>query len=345
MSAFNVALIGYGYAGKTFHAPLINAADGLHLATVVSSSPAKVHADLPTVGVAASPADVFADPSIDLVVIATPNDLHASLAIAAMEAGKAVVIDKPFAVTVVEARAVMDVAARTGRLASVFHNRRWDSEFLTLGPVLASGALGDIVSFESHFDRFRPVVRDRWREREGPGAGIWYDLGPHLIDQVLVLFGPPLGVQADIAILRKGGGAADDFHAVLRYADKRVVLAASMLRADSRLRLAVHGAQGSFVCEGLDTQEDALKAGASPLDAGFGASAAPARLTVGDGAVEMVPPLAGRYLDYYEHIATALAGRAPNPVPLDQALDVMRVIDLGIRSSVERREIGWGELG
>ncbi len=344
MTPFNVALIGYGYAGRTFHAPLINAAADLHLAMVASSDAAKVHADWPDVEVVATPQAAMNDPSIDLVVIATPNNTHAPLAICALQAGKAVVIDKPFAVTLEEARAVMHAATACACLASVFHNRRWDADFLALKDLLDHGGLGAVVSFESHFDRFRPVVRDRWREQAGPGAGVWYDLAPHLIDQALVLFGAPEAVFADIAIRRAGAGAADDFHSVLHYPRHRVVLAASMLRADSRLRFAVHGAEGSLISEGLDIQEDQLKAGASPRSEGFGRMARPGLLTLGEAAAQPLPPATGRYADYYAAIAKALSGAGPNPVPLDQAYDVMRIIALGELSSRERRVALWGDI-
>ena len=160
-----VALVGFGYVGKTFHAPLIAATPGLALHTMVSSDPAKVAADFPDVRVVAELAAVLADPAIDLVVVATPNALHAPQAIAALNAGKAVVVDKPFAVTAAEAQAMAEAAKAAGKLLAVFHNRRWDSDFLTLQRLIGEGALGEIVQFESHFDRFRPVVRDRWRER------------------------------------------------------------------------------------------------------------------------------------------------------------------------------------
>ena len=228
MTAPNVALVGFGYAGQTFHAPLIAACPGLGLHTVVTSRPDEVAAACP--GARAVPAfeTVLADPEIDLVVLATPNALHAPQARAALEAGKAVVVDKPFALSPAEARAVADLARAKGLFLSVFHNRRWDADFLSLQQQIASGILGAVRTFESHFDRFRPEVRDRWRERDGPGGGIWNDLGPHLIDQALVLFGRPLGVSCDLAVLREGGQAVDWARAVLRYADKRVILHADM---------------------------------------------------------------------------------------------------------------------
>lgn len=337
---FHVALVGYGFVGKTFHAPLIAATPGLVLHTVVSSDPAKVLADHPAAKVAPDLATALADPAVDLVVIATPDPLHAAQALAALEAGKHVVIDKPFAVSLDEARAVADHAAQAGKLLSVFHNRRWDSDFLTLKTLIADGALGEIVQYESHFDRFRPLVRDRWREK--PGAGALLDLGPHLIDQALQLFGPPTALQADLAVQKDGGQAPDYFHLVLRYPRLRVLLHASQMTIASDLRLAVHGTKGSFVKQGLDPQENALKAGIVPGAEGWGVDPRPGTLTVSDGegtasrGVEGVP---GDYLAYYAAIRDALSGHGDNPAPPEEALLVMQLIELAARSAAEGREL------
>ena len=336
----NVALVGYGFVGKAFHAPLIAATPGLVLHTVVSSDPAKVQADHPGAKVVADLAQALADPDIALVVIATPDPLHAPQAHAALEAGKAVVIDKPFAVTLDEARAVADHAQRTGLLLSIFQNRRWDSDFLTLKALIADDSLGEIVQYESHFDRFRPVVRDRWREK--PGAGVLLDLGPHLIDQALQLFGPPQAVFADIAVQKDGGQAGDYFHLLLRYPRLRVLLHASQMTVASDLRLAVHGTKGSFVKQGLDPQENALKAGVVPGSDGWGADPRPGTLTVPDGegtACRVVESVAGDYPAYYAAIRDALLGHGPNPVPPQEALAVMELIDLAARSAAEGREL------
>lgn len=197
-----VGLIGYGYASKTFHAPLIAGTPRLELAVISSSDETKVKADLPTVTVVSEPKHLFNDPNIDLIVIPTPNDTHFPLAKAALEAGKHVVVDKPFTVTLSQARELDALAKSLGRVLSVFHNRRWDSDFLTLKGLLAEGVLGEIAYVESHFDRFRPQVRDRWREQGGPGSGIWYDLAPHLLDQAITLFGLPVSMTVDLAQLR-----------------------------------------------------------------------------------------------------------------------------------------------
>ncbi len=213
-----VGLIGYGYASKTFHAPLIAGTPGLELAVISSSDETKVKADWPTVTVVSEPKHLFNDPNIDLIVIPTPNDTHFPLAKAALEAGKHVVVDKPFTVTLSQARELEALAKSLGRVLSVFHNRRWDSDFLTLKGLLAEGVLGEIAYFESHFDRFRPQVRDRWREQGGPGSGIWYDLAPHLLDQAITLFGLPVSMTVDLAQLRPGAQSTDYFHAILSYA-------------------------------------------------------------------------------------------------------------------------------
>ncbi len=341
-----VALVGYGYAGRTFHQPLITACPGLALRVVVSSDPARVQGDLPDVAVVPRLEGVLADPDIGLVVIATPNDLHASMAIAAMRAGKAVVVDKPFTVTQSEARAVADVSSETGQRVFVFHNRRWDADFLALQRLAADGTLGEISHFESHFDRWRPVVRDRWRERAEPGGGLWYDLGPHLVDQALQLLGAPLRISADILVERVGAVVDDAFRVTLIYPRARAVLCASMLRADNRLRFAVHGAAGSFHKHGQGAQEDDLKAGISPLDPDFGIDREPAVLTTADGdALTRTELLCGRgdYLAFYAAVGEALATGRDGPVALSEALDVMRVLRLGLRSAAERRDVGWDE--
>lgn len=338
----NVALVGYGYVGKTFHAPLIAATPGLRLGVVVSSDPAKVAADHPEARVVPDLEAALADPAIELVVIATPNALHAPQALAALAAGKHVVVDKPFAVTAAEAREMADAAARAGRLLSVFHNRRWDSDFLTLSQLIAEGALGEIVQYESHFDRFRPVVRDRWRERAGPGAGAWMDLGPHLLDQALVLFGEPLAIAADIAIQRPGAGADDYFHVTLRYPTLRVILHGSLLTAANDLRLAVHGTGGSFVKQGLDPQEAQLLAGMIPGAPGWGRDSRHGILTtVRDGAQihAEVDPEPADYRLFYAGVRQAIVADAPSPVPVEQALRVMTLLELAREASDRRREL------
>lgn len=261
-----VGLIGFGYAGKTFHAPLIRATPGLELAAVASSDAGKVRAALGA-GPAVLPSAqaLIAQAEIDLVVIASPNATHVEFATLALAAGKHVVVDKPFTADTAQAMQLAALASQRGRLLSVFHNRRWDSTTRTASKLLASGMLGEIRYAAMHYDRFRPQPVDRWKERAEAGGGLWMDLGPHLLDEALCYFGPPLAIQADIAAVRPGAGADDSFHARLRYADGlRVDLQASMLGALPRPRLLLQGTRGTYLKQGLDPQEAALKAGLLP---------------------------------------------------------------------------------
>ncbi|WP_336934318.1 oxidoreductase [Atlantibacter hermannii] len=334
-----VGLIGYGYASKTFHAPLIVGTPGMTLAAVSSSDASKVHADWPNVTVVSDPKQLFNDPSLDLIVIPTPNDTHFPLARAAMEAGKHVVVDKPFTVTLSQARELEAMAKSRGLFLSVFHNRRWDSDFLTLKGLIAEGKLGEVSYFESHFDRYRPQVRNRWREQAGPGSGIWYDLGPHLIDQALVLFGVPVSITVDMAQLRPDAQTTDYFHAVLTYPQRRVVLHSTMLAAAESARYIVHGTRGSYVKFGLDPQEDRLKAGERPPleDWGYDMRDGVLTLAVGDELdAQTLLTVPGNYPAYYAAIRDALNGQGENPVPASQAIRVMELIELGIESAKHR---------
>lgn len=335
-----VAVVGYGLAGQTFHAPLIQATPGLSLAAVVSSRPEAVHADLPDVDVLPDLDAALARDDIGLIVVATPDALHAEQSIAALKAGKSVVVDKPFAATLADAEAVAAVAAASPGVFSVFQNRRWDADFLTLRRLIAEGELGEIAVLESHYDRFRPAVTDRWKDQRD--GGVWADLGPHLIDQAVQLFGAPLGVYADLQAQRVGATAIDYAHVLLRYDRLRVILNMSHLAAESSLRYVVHGTGGSFVKHGLDAQENQSKAGLRPGDADWGRDPSPGALTKqidGEIVVTTPTPERGDYPAFYAAMRDAILGKGPPPVTADQALTVMRIIDAGRRSAAERREI------
>jgi predicted dehydrogenase len=337
-----VALLGYGFAGKILHAPLIRSVPGLPLITVVSSRSAEVKQDLPDVHVTGDADEVFGDPHVELVVIATPNITHFDLARRALLAGKHVVVDKPFTNTVAEARELIRLAHAGGRLLSVFHNRRWDADFLTLRRVIASAELGRIVHFESHYDRYRPEVVSRWREQPGPGSGIWFDLGAHLADQALQLFGPPEAVMADMAMQRDHAVAVDYFHVLLRYTGICVVLHGSNLVAEPARRFEIHGVKGSYVKAGMDTQEPALRRGERPGGPGWGADPEDGTLTVWkDGTPEArpYPTLPGNYRAYYEAIRGAICEGSANPVTPEQSVGVIEVLELACRSAEQRREL------
>lgn len=338
----NVVLVGYGFAGRIFHAPLIAATEGLNLHTVVSSDAAKVHVDFPNARVVTHLDEALRDSDTDLVVIATPNVLHATQASAALNAGKHVVVDKPFTVTLAEAAAVIADAEKNQRVLSVFQNRRWDADFLTVQRLIADGVLGDIVYFESHFDRYRPLVRDRWRERAGPGNSAWFDLGAHLVDQALLLFGRPETISLDVAAQRDGALTDDYFHALLRYPTHRVVLHASALVASDNRRFTVHGKNGSFTKHGLDSQEAVLTSGRRPGSADWGIDAAPGTITIVEGAsrhTALHPGAPGDYRRYYCGVHAAISGLGANPVPASDALAVMQVLELGTESAALGIEI------
>lgn len=341
-SELNITLVGYGMAGRTFHAPLIQAVPGLALHSVVSSRAEEVRSRLGAVRVVADAADAFNDPAVDAVVIAAPNDRHAPLALAALQAGKHVLVDKPFALDALQAEALVSVAEANNRIVTVFQNRRFDADFLTLQSLLASGELGAIAECHVHFDRFRPHVRERWREQEGPGSGLWYDLGPHLLDQMLQVFGWPEAISVDTDCQR-GTGALDWFHAVLHYPRMRAILHAGSLVAASGPRFAVHGHQGSWVKHGMDVQESQLAGGMAPGAAGWGVDAERGELTSADGAGGVsrrkVDNLPGDYRRLYEGFAAAIQGTGEPVVTVEQALQLMRLLDAGQCSAREGRRV------
>jgi predicted dehydrogenase len=351
MSEVRVGLIGYGFAGRTFHVPVIRSVPGLALTVVGTSRREVVEAAFPGVMVCGA-AEVATHAEVDLVVIASPNESHFPLAAAALCAGKHVVIDKPFTVTLAEARALAGIAKEHGRVLSVFHNRRWDSETLAAKAVLQTGVLGEVRHFESHMDRFRPAVRQRWREDPGPGAGLWFDLGPHLIDQAMYLFGLPETVNASFGVMREGGLTEDWAHVQLNYERMRVVLHASLLVSGGGPRVVMHGTRGSWAKFGADVQERQLMSGMQPNEAGFGHDPDPG--IVYDGATgtqtKVMAPV-GDQRGYYAGIRDAVRGEGVVPVSAEEAAAVMAVLEtsfasgargqvLAIPLTAEERE-GW----
>jgi scyllo-inositol 2-dehydrogenase (NADP+) len=333
-------VIGYGLGGSAFHAPLIEAVPGLELAAVATSKAEAVHAVYPRVAVT-TPKALIADPSIALVAISTPNDTHVPLARAAIEAGKHVVIDKPFATSVADAEALAVLAAAHGRIAVPFHNRRWDSDFLTVRALIESGRLGEVTLFEAHWDRFRPGLVQPWKESIAAGAGQLADLGPHMIDQALLLFGMPEAVTGDLAAQREGGKVDDYFDLTLHYGARRVVLSSSRLVAAARPRFGIHGRLGSFVKYGLDPQEAALRSGGKPDGAGYGVEPADVAgvLTLGDGSSEKIRSECGDYRCFYAAVAAAITESAPPPVVPAEAIAGLQIIEAARESAAQGRRV------
>jgi predicted dehydrogenase len=334
-----VGLIGYGLGGRAFHAPYVSVTPGLSLRAVVSGNPAKVHADLPGMAVVPTVQALLARTDIDLVIVCSPDHLHAEHALAALDAEKHVIVDKPFATTLEDANRIAARAVSSDRQLTVFHNRRWDADFLTLQRLIANGVLGEIVHFESHFDRWRPEPAAVWKEARTGGS--WLDLGPHLVDQALQLFGKPQAISADIAVLRQGAPAPDYFHVTLRYPRHRAILHSTKLAADHGLRFAVHGTRGSWIKHGIDTQEAATVAGASPEGPGWGRDPIAGMLTTALQAARPTPVEneQGDYRLFWQALEASLRNAGANPIPVSDALAVMEVLHAGLASSAARREI------
>lgn len=341
-----VGLIGYGLAGSVFHAPLLQHTPGLQLHSIVSSQRDSLMRRFTDVHIHAELEPLVADPAVDAVVIATPNAQHAPLAIAALRAGKHVLVDKPFTLSVVEAEAVIAAAREADRVVTVFQNRRFDADFLTLQKWVAGGTSGEIAECHSHFDRFRPQVRERWRESDVPGAGLWMDLGPHLLDQMLVLFGWPQAITADIAAQREGALSNDYFHAVLHYPRMRAIVHAGSLVSASAPRFAVHGSAASYIKEGRDVQEDQLRAGVAPGAPGFGVDPLHGTLVRQDGEGpahrESVDNVVGDYRQLYAAFRDAVLGVGEPTVTASQALRLMRLLEAGQQSADEGRRVLLG---
>jgi scyllo-inositol 2-dehydrogenase (NADP+) len=344
MKILRTGIIGYGMSGEVFHAPFIKFLEGYELCKVVSSNPEKVNKHFPQVEVISNVEQLLSDEHIDLIIITTPNTTHYSIAKQALLAGKHVVVEKPFVNYAKDAEELIEIAAKNNRVLSVFHNRRWDNDFLTVKQCIESGALGEIYSFESHFDRFRPQVTQRWREQDLEGSGIVYDLGAHLIDQALMLFGQPETVQGDVLVQRENGVADDFFHIVMGYGKMRVVLHSSCIIKSSGPRFQVHGNKGSFIKYGLDSQEEALKAGKVPGDSLWGKDSEDryGELSIQMGGLNLkskIETIPGSYQTFYKELYHSIIEHTPVPVLALDAMNTIKVIEAVKQSSLEKRTL------
>jgi scyllo-inositol 2-dehydrogenase (NADP+) len=337
----SVGVVGFGMAGSMIHAPLARAA-GMSIRAVATRRPDAVAAALPGVPAVPDIESLLELPELDIVVIATPNDRHEAQAITALRADKCVVVDKPLAPDLAAADRILETADRSRGALTVFQNRRWDADFLTVQRVIANRTLGSVHTFESRWERFRPAVVDRWRERAANGGGLLLDLGSHLIDQALLLFGMPDWIQADVLCRRPGAQVEDGFEIRLAQGDRRIVLAADSLVSDPGPRFRLHGELGSFTKRGFDVQESQLRGRLSPLDPQFGVEPPElsGRLVAGECA-EIVPVQSerGRWTEFYTALRSHVERGTPLPVDPADAREVLRLIDAARRSAASGSRI------
>jgi scyllo-inositol 2-dehydrogenase (NADP+) len=343
----NVALIGFGFAGRVFHAPIISAVPGLRLAAILQRTKDDAAGLYPQARIVRSIDELLHMNDIRVVVIATPNASHYPLARQCLLAGKDVVVDKPFTTSYAEAVELVELARQRGRLLTVYQNLRCNGDFRTLRGLVEAGRLGRIVLYESHFDRYRLERRPAaWRENPGPGSGVFFDLGVHLIDQAMLLFGPPEAITAEIRIERQDAVVDDAFDIVLHYDRMRALLRASMIALGPGLRFVVRGERAAFVKYGIDPQEEALKQGQVPHDEHWGREPQEKWGTLYEAGAanpegQRVPTLPGDYRLFYANLRDTLLGKAPIEVTPEQMLNVMRALELAQESSRRRCTVDW----
>lgn len=342
MKLINVAIIGYGLSGRIFHGAIINAVDGFHIKTIMTNHPDKkqnAYADFPDITIVSSFEEILNDDDIDLVVVATPNTSHYDLASRALYAGKHVIIEKPFTVTTHNALRLIDIQNETGKLLSVYHNRRFDGDFKTVADLINHDKLGRLVEFESHFDRFRNTVKPHaWREEALPGSGMLYDLGAHLIDQALYLFGLPHEVYADMSSQRRSV-VDDQFEIILYYSELKVTLKSGILVKEAIPRFILHGTDGSFVKYGLDVQEAKLKAGERPTDDDWGYEPETSWGILNTDNRQKIKTHPGDYRAYYQNIYDTIVHGEELEVTSQHGFDVIRIIEAAIQSQQEKKRI------
>ncbi len=322
-------LVGFGFSAKTFHLPFLRCLDDYQISGVVSSRPDEVKAVLADVPVWSSLEEALAAVDFNLVVITTPSHLHAVQARDALNANCNVLIEKPFTLSTDDAIALVKLADDKGRALSVYHNRRFDGDFLTLKSLIDNGKLGKVRRLESRFDRFRPVPRDRWRENAGAGSGITWDLAPHLIDQALVLFGMPDAVSADIRILREDGQSDDMFDITLTYSSLQVKLGSSPFQAGPTLRFDAQGSKGCFRKFFLDPQEGALREGKIPGGREWGVTPTNENgVFYNETSKENIETKKGNYSGFYQQLAATIVSGDVSPCTAKEALMVIHIIEL-----------------
>ena len=340
------AIASYGMSGSIFHAPLLHTHHGFLLKTILQRKSNSALEKYPFVTIAKTYEELLSDDEIELVVVNTPDNIHFEFASKALDAGKHVIVEKPFTTSVSDGEKLIALAKKKGRLLSVFQNRRWDGDFLTVKKIIQQKILGRPVEFEAHFDRYRNYIQDSWKESPEHHTGTLYNLGSHLIDQALVLFGMPEAVYADIRIMRTGGRVDDAFDLKLYYSDVKVTLKAGYLIREPGPKFMVHGTEGSFVKYGIDPQEEDLKQGRLPHDMVWGSEPESEWGILnteinGIHVRKKVETVAGCYIDYYSNIFEAIKKGAELSVKPEEALDVIRIIEAAYKSSANRQLVSF----
>ncbi len=346
MKRISTALLSYGMSGEVFHAPLLMAHAGFNLSSVVQRKSDSANKHYSSVKVVRTVDEVINDPSIELVVVNTPNETHFPFAVRALEADKHVVVEKPFTVTVKEADELIELARKKNKILTAFQNRRWDGDYLTLKKVIEGNMVGKIVEFEAHYDRYRNYIEaNTWKEEEGIGKGILYNLGSHMLDQALELFGMPEEVDARVGIQRPGGKVDDFYDIRLQYKNLNVIIKSSYLVREQGPRYILHGTEGSFITgSGIDPQEQALKEKKTPGSAGWGTLGkkywAKLNTTVNglhvEGTIETIP---GNYLGFYENLYEVIREGKSMAVKPEEARDIITLIEAAYQSNRERRAV------
>ncbi|MEJ7768006.1 MAG: oxidoreductase [Chitinophagaceae bacterium] len=342
MKKLNVGMVGYGISAKVYHIPFVTTIEGFTLTSIVERSGNQVQQNFSSVKTVRSIDDLLADKDIDLVVVTTPNETHFPFAVKCIEAGKHVVIEKPVTITSAEAMTLVNMAKGCSTVVSVYQNRRYVSDFLTIKEILDKQLLGDVHEFEAHYDRYRAEARPKaWREALVPGSGILYDLGPHVIDQALMLFGLPAAITADIRLQRPHARVDDFFNIWLHYDFGKVILHAGMLIREPGPRYMVHGSKGSFIKYGEDVQEAKLRAGKLPASADWGKepeSSFGLLHTEENGMVikRNYPSLEGNYGSFYVNLYNTIMAGEPQKEKPEHGYNTIRIIELAFESSKKK---------
>lgn len=338
MRKISTAIASYGMSGIVFHGPLLEEHQGFVIKKILERHQNNSAGKHPSSVLVRDYSDILGDPDIELVIINTPDYLHYKMTKQALQAGKHVVVEKPFTLKYKEAEELIGLAEAKNRMLSVFQNRRWDGDFMTVKQVIKEGKLGRLVSFESHFDRFRNFIQNSWKENDAFGAGTLYNLGPHMIDQALVLFGMPEYLFSDVRALRTGSKIDDSFDISLYYENVKCFVRGSYLVKEAGPRYILHGTEGSFIKYGIDPQEDALKAGKIPGIPGWGADKEEEYGILSTGisgkdSRTSVATAPGDYLAYYSNIYEHLVSGAPLAVKAKEAANVIKIIEAAYKSA------------